>query len=184
MDSQTKTQTAAQWLLPPRKRMDATCAQQPQQGGSQGTGSGDTKGQTSQPSTRIELLPAPLGNDELQWHKKERQEAARACKRQRLAGDGRFPQEEVKAYLRSLQEKGEVQPEPTPEPQDPLKEAFEKLQAFESCLQCSRCTGTSKTKGCKSCLGQFCCKYRLTMPSLAWQRQLFHDLRKAQPHLH
>ena len=154
--------------------------------GSQSPGSGASKGQPSQPSGWIERLPAPVRKDQLQWHRKQRQEEAKACKRQRLAGDGRFPQEAIKAYMRRLQGVGEAHPEPAPEPKDPTKEAFEKLQAFETCVSCTRCTWTSqKSKGCRRCLGQFYHKCRLTRAALTWQRQLCHDLRiQTQPNLY
>ena len=208
--SQAQAASPTQWLLPlpnhkkgpaepgpepegrrpeagptPRPTKAPEGTQPTSQGDPQGAGGGAGQGQPSQPSGWIQKLPTPVSNDQLKWHKKQRQEEARACKRQRRAGDGRFPQEEVKAYLRRLQEEGEVQPEPAPEPKDQLQEAFEKLQAFETCVSCARCTWREgKSKGCKSCLGQFYYTHRLTRTALIWQRQVVHELRiQSQPNL-
>ena len=168
--------------------------------------------QNPQPTGWLQKRPKLGANDlELQRqqlrleakHKKQRQEAARANKRQRLEGDGRFAQEgvraklrelqaqeaskvrelqgleAVKATLRELQEKGEVT---RPEPVNPIEEARKQLQALELCQTCPNCQWTAqKTKGCKHCLGQYSSKLRLTQYSLEHQRQVVSQLTGTTP---
>ena len=117
------------------------------------------------------------GGQNLADHKKQRQETARACKRQRREGDGRFPQEGVKTKLRQLQERGEVRPEPAPAPKDAVAEACQRLHALENCQTCIKRQWTREmTKGFKACLGQFWNKLRLTRYGLEHQRQVVRDL--------
>ena len=114
----------------------------------------------------------------LKSHKKQRQEIARACKRQRRAGDGRFPQADIQAKLRQLQEQGEVQPEPAPGPKDQYEEALQKLQALQACHECTKCQWTHQghIKGCKACLGQWYGQVRLTPFNLEDQRVVVFQL--------
>ena len=111
---------------------------------------------------------------------RECKEEARAAKRCRKNGDGRFQhpdllaklrktkaQEEIKEAVRELQWRGEIKPEPEPTAEEKADLEVQKLAAFEKCASCTTCEWSRQgSKSCRGCLGQFCRTHRLNKTAL------------------
>ena len=117
------------------------------------------------------ILPVP--SKPILPHQTEGQATARANKRQRLAGDGRFAQEQVKAMLHDLQEKGDIKPETTAPTRGPAAGARgnqsdqARLDALLAARDCQKCQWTkTNTKGCPKCMGLWHKEMRLTQYNL------------------
>ena len=125
----------------------------------------------TQPNLPVSSKPILLKSSK--QHQTERLATARANKRKRLAGDGRFAQEQVKAKLHELQEKGDIKPEATAPTRDPAAGARgnqsdqARLYALLAARECQKCQWTkTNTKGCPECMGLWCKEMRLTQYNL------------------